>query len=181
MRSTQKRERLQHFETLCRQQGLSLTVQRRIIMETLLDRTDHPTADQVYEEVKPRIPGISRTTVYRVLETLVEIGVITKACSPGAATRYDPMTQKHHHLVCLRCDKLIDVIDEAIDESVLLPKVRTQQFEIQGYSVHFHGICAACRRELRAEPKPSTASADRDRKQGRKAKDSQPPKRRNKQ
>ena len=71
MRSAEKRQRLESFERLCRERGLSLTVQRRAVLEAVLDRGDHPTADQVYDEVKERLPGLSRTTVYRVLETLV--------------------------------------------------------------------------------------------------------------
>ncbi|HRX84343.1 MAG TPA: transcriptional repressor, partial [Phycisphaerae bacterium] len=62
---------LEWFEQLCRQQGLALTVQRRTILSVLLDSDDHPTADQVYEIVRQRLPGLSRTTVYRVLDTFV--------------------------------------------------------------------------------------------------------------
>jgi Fur family peroxide stress response transcriptional regulator len=142
--------RIQQFEARCRQRGLALTVQRRAILEAILDRTDHPTADQVYEDVKPQLPTVSRTTVYRVLETLVELGVITKASSPGAATRFDPMTQRHHHLVCLHCDRLIDLADPQLDQRVALPDVASHSFEIQDFSIHFHGICATCRRKQRA-------------------------------
>lgn len=165
-----KRERLQQFEALCRQRGLALTVQRRLILEAVLERGDHPTADQMYELVRGRIPGISRTTVYRVLETLVDVGVITKACTPGAATRFDPVTDRHHHLVCLGCEALFDLPDRELCHSVQLPDVRPLAFEIRDFSIHFHGICAACRRKLlRGRPaprvrkpgRPSTAAARR--------------------
>ena len=115
MDSETRCERLRRFEDVCRQRGLSLTVQRRVILEAVLDHADHPTADRIYDEVSRRIPGVSRTTVYRVLEMLVEVGVITKACSPGAATRFDPMTHRHHHLVCLHCDRLIDLEDAELN------------------------------------------------------------------
>ena len=87
------------FERLCRDKGSALTVQRRVILESLAGREDHPTADQVFEAVE-RLPGLSRTTVYRVLETLVELGVIHKANHLGSAARYDPNTERHHHLTC---------------------------------------------------------------------------------
>ena len=74
-----------------------MTVQRRAILETLAGHEDHPTADQVFEGVASRLPGLSRTTVYRVLETLVELGVIHKANHLGSAARYDPNTERHHH------------------------------------------------------------------------------------
>ena len=52
-----------------------MTVQRRVILSALVDRDDHPTIDQIFADVKQRIPGVSRTTVYRALETLVELGI----------------------------------------------------------------------------------------------------------
>lgn len=146
MDPTWKRDRMERFEQLCRQRGLSLTVQRRAILDAVLDRTDHPTADRIYEEVKERIPGVSRTTVYRVLDTLVEVGAITRACGPGAATRYDAMTERHHHLVCLRCEKLIDVSDAQFPQRIEMPDVRSLDFQIHDVSIHFLGICADCRR-----------------------------------
>src|SRR5580692_3385847 len=105
-------EKMLFFEKLCREQGLPVTVQRRVILESLAGREDHPTADQVFEIVAPRLPGLSRTTVYRVLETLVELGVIHKASHLGSAARYDPNTQRHHHLTCLNCHKVVDMEDE---------------------------------------------------------------------
>jgi len=149
--SSIKRERLRRFEEACRTRRLPLTVQRRAIFEAVLDNADHPTADQVYQAVLARIPGVSRTTVYRVLDALVDVGVIVKACSPGAAARFDAMTARHHHLVCLRCEKLIDVVDERLDRQIRLPDVRPHVFQIQDFSVHFHGICADCRREERSK------------------------------
>lgn len=135
---------LKEFERLCRKHGLALTVQRRIIYSTILDRRDHPTADQVYDAVSEDLPDVSRTTVYRVLETFVRCGLITKACHPGAAARYDPITARHHHLVCIRCEKVLDLDDSGVDV-VRLPRIEAGNFEITDYRVHFRGICGDCR------------------------------------
>lgn len=139
-----KSDPVQQFKAICRAQGLPVTVQRRRIFEALLGRTDHPTPDQVYAAVKDTLPGVSHTTVYRVLETLVALGVLAKACTPGAATRVDPRTVRHHHLVCQRCDRLFDVEDTAVDHRIRPPDVRRQGFTIQAYSIYFTGLCAAC-------------------------------------
>jgi Fur family peroxide stress response transcriptional regulator len=147
--SSRKREQMQRFEQLCRERRLALTVQRRAILETVLDCSDHPTADDVYERVVRRVPGVSRTTVYRVLEMLVEMGLITKACSPGGASRFDPRTHRHHHLVCLHCDRLIDVEDTQFKHRVQIPELPRHAFEIQGFSIQFYGVCAACGRQMR--------------------------------
>ena len=73
MQERERTEKLRQFEALCRSKRLPLTVQRRAIFEAVLERDDHPAADQVFEVVKERIPGVSRTTVYRVLDTLVDL------------------------------------------------------------------------------------------------------------
>ncbi|HJT23769.1 MAG TPA: Fur family transcriptional regulator [bacterium] len=136
-------EKMMHFEKLCRERGVPLTVQRRAILESLAPREDHPTADQVFEDVAHRLPGLSRTTVYRVLETLVEMGVIHKANHLGSAARYDPNTERHHHLTCLSCHKVMDVEDGMV-QRVQLPKAQSKGFEIRDYSVHFKGYCPEC-------------------------------------
>jgi Fur family peroxide stress response transcriptional regulator len=135
-------DKMRHFEKLCREQGVPLTVQRRTILESLALREDHPTADQVFEDVARRLPGLSRTTVYRVLETLVEMGVIHRASHLGSAARYDPNTERHHHLTCLSCHKVMDVEDETV-QRVQLPKSH-KGFEIMDYSVNFKGYCPDC-------------------------------------
>lgn len=92
-----------------RSRGLPLTVQRRAVFEDLLARTDHPTADQVHDSVRSRMPGMSRTTVYRVLEALVRLGSARRVCHFGPAVRYDANIGRHDHLVCSACDRVIDV------------------------------------------------------------------------
>ncbi|MGA2382582.1 MAG: Fur family transcriptional regulator [Gemmatimonadales bacterium] len=146
------------FEAACRSHGLRVTVQRRRIFEALCDRTDHPAPDQVYAAVNDTLPGVSRTTVYRVLDTLVRAGVLAKACSPSAARRVDSRTSRHHHLVCQRCDRLIDVDDEAVEHRIRAPDVRRRGFAIHGYSIYFTGLCAACQKKA-AAARPSKQAA----------------------
>ena len=142
--------RTQQLAAACRAHGLPLTIQRRRIFEALGDRTDHPTPNQVYAAVKDILPGVSRTTVYRVLDTLVRVGVLAKASSPGAASRVDPRTSRHHHLVCSRCDRLFDVDEEAVEHRIRPPDVRRRGFAIHGYSIHFTGLCATCQKQAKA-------------------------------
>lgn len=138
---TQQREDLREA---CRRQGVPLTVQRSVILEALAGRDDHPTADQLLDAVRTRLPGVSRTTVYRVLDTLVRLGLAVKTCTPGAAVRFDARTERHHHLVCLRCERVVDVHEPALD-ALDLSRARRGGFEISDYSIHFRGICPDCR------------------------------------
>lgn len=140
-----KRLRLNDFDRVCRERGLPLTMQRRAVLEAMLDRHDHPTADQVYDKIRLKMPSLSRTTVYRILDTLVQTGMVSKVCHPGSAARFDPKTSQHHHLVCLKCEKIFDIESAKLD-SVPWPNVRAQGFEISEYHIHFRGVCADCRR-----------------------------------
>lgn len=138
--------KIDELKTLCRRHGLPLTVQRRVVLEALAGRTDHPTAERVLADVRERLPGVSRTTVYRVLDTLVRLGVAAKTCHPGAAVRFDPRTERHHHLVCIRCERVVDMDLPALNR-LRLPDTRRRGFEIRDYSIHFRGVCTACRRD----------------------------------
>lgn len=145
-------ERLREFETQCRRLRLPLTIQRRVVLETVLGCDDHPTADQIVDSVKQRLPAISRTTVYRVLDLLVEMGVIRRLHHPGPATRFDGRTRRHHHLICTKCDKVIDLECVTLDR-LALPDVECEGFEIDDYSVQFMGTCAACRHAKGRQPR----------------------------
>ena len=141
-----KAARLETFERLCRERGVPLTVQRRVIYEAMLGHADHPTADDVYVQVRRRLHGVSRTTVYRVLETLVRLGVIGKPSCPGSVARYDKSVDRHHHLVCVRCERTMDLDDPSLNR-LKFPDTRRFGFTIADYSVHFMGVCQACRRQ----------------------------------
>ncbi|MBN1826050.1 MAG: transcriptional repressor [Candidatus Eisenbacteria bacterium] len=147
MKEQDRRERVREFQERCRREGIPFTVQRQKTYESLLLRNDHPTADRVYEDVRVSLPGMSRMTVYRVLELLVRFGLVKKVCHPGSAARYDPNRQPHHHLVCLRCDKLIDFEESAFDELKAPPEARRLGFEVNDHLVQFRGVCAECARK----------------------------------
>ncbi len=133
----------QAWEALCRAQGLALTVQRRAILECLAERKDHPTADQIYQAVARRLPGVSRATVYRSLGTLVGAGVARKVGYAGAAARFELPFERHHHLVCVLCDRVTDFRSPALDR---LPRGVTpgSGFRLIDYSVQFVGVCRDC-------------------------------------
>lgn len=140
---TSPTERIRRFEEECRRRGLAVTVQRRAVFAELAGRRDHPTADQVYDAVRDRVPGLSRTTVYRVLETLVDNGLARKVQHAGGVVRFDPMTGRHHHLVCDACSRLVDLADSVVP-ALRLPDAPGTGFRVTDYSVSFTGLCPAC-------------------------------------
>ena len=136
--------RLDAFATHCRDRGLPLTAQRRVILDVVLDLDGHPAADDVLRVVERRLPGVSRATVYRTLETLERAGVITRVCHPGRGVRYDRRTDLHHHLVCLRCGGVRDISDQRLDR-IEIPDTSRLGFEVVEHRVQLRGICLACR------------------------------------
>ena len=134
-------------------------MQRRAVFEEVLERDDHPSADQVYETVRAKLPEISRMTVYRILGNLVWLGLLTKTCHPGGVVRFDPKIHQHHHLVCLDCGRIVDWEEERLNK-LAWPDVRRFGFEIRDYHIHFRGRCAACRQKS-AKPGGNRKAASR--------------------
>ncbi len=141
-----KKRRLEEFERRCSEAGIPVTNQRRIVLQVVLDMHCHPTADQVHASPKVRRARISRATVYRSLESLVFLGVITKACHPGDVVRYDARLEPHHHLVCLECGDVVDIADPAITPPSL-PDMSVFGFEVQDCRMQLRGVCRRCRRK----------------------------------
>ncbi len=138
-------DKVAQMAELCRAQGMPFTVQRRVIMENLAGRTDHPTADQILEDVRERLPGVSRTTVYRVLDAFVVWGFVRKISNPEAKARFDADCGRHHHIHCLSCGKVADLHAAGLN-SLPLPDGAPLGFQIIDYTVSFAGICTSCQR-----------------------------------
>lgn len=141
-----KRERARRLEAaraLCRRKGVVLTAPRALVLEAAIGLGTHPTADEVHAAVHRKEPGIGRATVYRALEAFVAAGVFTKASHTGVAVRYDAIPARHHHLVCLRCDRIIDLFDGGLD-GVAVPDVSGLGFSVTDIQVQLRGLCRAC-------------------------------------
>ncbi len=130
-----------------RQEGYKITPQRRAIFEILVNNGNHPKAEEIYKEMKIKMPDISRTTVYSTLKELNELGTIDMVRNVGDdAIRYDPNTEKHHHLYCLRCHRIIDL--EIDFEGVELSEEKSSGFEILKKQITFFGYCPDCQKNI---------------------------------
>lgn len=137
---------MQAFEERCRLRRVPVTVQRRLILEVMLNLDTHPTAEEVCEAVAARQPGISRATVYRTLESLVQLGELDRASHPGPVVRYDARTERHHHLLCERCNRILDFSHATLD-ALPVPDVSGLGFEVTNWTVHLRGVCRDCRKK----------------------------------
>lgn len=141
-----KAQRLEEYRKLCRERGLNFTAQRRAILEAVLELDNHPQADQVHSALSRRRVRVSRATVFRTLEGLARLGIITKACHTGSSVRYDGRTDLHHHLICTGCDRVIDFSDARLD-SVPVPDTRRLGFVVSDLQVQLRGTCRECREQ----------------------------------
>lgn len=123
--------------------SLRLTKQRQIILEELRAVTSHPTADEMYEMIRKRLPKISLGTVYRNLEILSDKGVIQKLDVGGTKKRFDGNVGTHYHLRCTECGRVDDV---HLDPEYSLEEraAALTDYKILKHSLEFIGVCPTC-------------------------------------
>jgi Fur family peroxide stress response transcriptional regulator len=136
-------ERAGWAENVLREQGARVTPQRVAILRAVKATGSHPDADAVYRHVSREHPHISRDTVYRTLSMMEEKNIIGSVLFVGNAKRYDPNTTRHHHLICLRCRKIIDFPEEDFDR-LEPPSSLPDRFSVLRTTVHVEGICSGC-------------------------------------
>jgi len=125
---------------------LRMSRQRKAILEALNDLHCHPTADEVYEMVRRKVPHISLGTVYRNLEILTSSGVIRKVQLGGAQMRFDDCRDEHYHIRCLRCDRVDDLPLDPLNLSEEILSAQTG-YKIVGHCLEFIGVCPRCQDE----------------------------------
>jgi len=136
---------------MAEQRPQRMTRQRKIILEELRKLKTHPTADELYDAVRARLPRISLGTVYRNLDVLQENGEVLKLESAGSQKRFDGDMHPHYHVRCVQCGRVGDVLAEV--EDVDVRGLSAPGFEITGGTIEFFGICDQCR-ERAASPRP---------------------------
>lgn len=132
--------------TLLREHGVPVTVQRLAVLRAVSGRP-HATADTIAESVRAEIGTISRQAVYNVLAVLSEKGLIRRIQPAGSSARYeDRVGDNHHHLVCRRCGKTVDV-DCAVGETPCLTAAADSGFQIDEAEVVYWGTCPECQNQ----------------------------------
>ncbi len=118
-----------------------MTIQQMVILEELRQLNSHPTADELYQIVRKRLPRISLGTVYRNLEHLAGNKTILKLHIDGNIKRFDGCVETHHHASCKSCGRIFDIPAEALPE--IQPDV--PDFTVTATTVFFEGFCRDCR------------------------------------
>ncbi|MFH1651094.1 MAG: Fur family transcriptional regulator [Chloroflexota bacterium] len=127
------------------EEGYRLTPQRLMVLEAVAQSEHHISAEEIFAQVVARYPHINISTIYRTMELLKRLGLVTETDMGGGRVRYHPAHKgRHHHLVCQYCGRIID-----LDEKVLNPLRetlrRTYDFEPDMHHMAIFGRCPNCR------------------------------------
>ena len=132
------------FTIKCRQAGLKVTPQRLAVYRALVNTSEHPSAEAVYQQVRQTMPNISLDTVNRTLLTLSEVGAAFIVEGTGEVRRFDANLENHQHFRCVKCRRIVDFCHEPFDE-MQVPKELNDKYKVLRKTVYFEGICDRCK------------------------------------
>lgn len=123
------------------EKGLRVTPQRISILEAIIKLNNHPTAENIVEYIRKHNPNISVATVYKVLETLVENGLIRKVKTEKDFMRYDAIMESHHHIYCSDSDRIEDYNDVELNRmlEIYFEKKKIPGFKIEDIKLQIIG------------------------------------------
>ena len=125
---------------------IKLTNQRMEILDFLKNNTTHPSAEEIYNEVRKKLTRISKATVYQNLNFLVKEGIIKEVNIKGVS-RFEPNTLPHHHFICIKCSKIIDFESKELTEFSLKVSKQFKDFDTDFSNTSFYGICNKCKKK----------------------------------
>ncbi len=125
-----------------KKKGHFLTSSRLMVLEYLSESTSHPTADEIYNALKDKLPSLSKATVYNTLKLFIELGVAREIKVERDKSRFEAKTDPHIHFTCVKCKRVYD----SEKETVKFPK------NIEGHKVMFgdlllYGVCVSCQKK----------------------------------
>ena len=126
-----------------RESGHRLTPQRMAVLDVLLHTKAHPTAEQIFEQVRAEFPMTSLATIYKTVSVLKEMGEVLELGSSDGSKHYDGISHPHPHLICIKCRRIVDAEVSGLEE---LPQEVAQRtgYQIVGHQFDFFGICPSC-------------------------------------
>lgn len=141
---------MEDLKNLLKAKGLKPTYQRLKIFEFLNNHKDnHPTVETIYGSLSKRIPTISMTTVYNTLNAFIQKNLVSAVTITGTEVRYDFITSHHHHFLCKKCGRIIDIdVKCPLGEKSDIDGHKIE--ELHGY---LKGICKFCLKKKKDEDK----------------------------
>jgi len=126
------------------------TIQKGLVWDAVTSATNHPNAEQIYEDIVMKHPSISRATVYRNLNMLVDEGKVKRIRVLGGPDHFDRTLGNHYHIQCTSCKRVSDI--EVFDDINLCAKnIETYGYILDSYEIVFNGICPECQNKRAAQ------------------------------
>jgi Fur family ferric uptake transcriptional regulator len=122
----------------------TLTNQRAIILDYLKENYNHPSVEEIFSFVKNKLPRISKKTVYSNLQFLCNEDLIQDVRVKGVQ-RYEPQSNPHHHLICRKCGKILDIQSEELLSHAMKVGKTLRNFFVESTDINFYGICKKCK------------------------------------
>ncbi|MEO9871891.1 Fur family transcriptional regulator [Ekhidna sp.] len=121
--------------------GLKATHPRMVILREVMTSEDHPSAENIYEEIRNDNPSISLGSIYRVLDVLVDSGLLQRVSVKSGSKRYDANLNPHGHIYCLKTNKIQDFYDEELYSLIndFFKKKRIRNFKINEIKLQVNG------------------------------------------
>ena len=131
-----------------------LNANARAILDVVQAMQNHPTALEVYEQVRQQRPRIGLATVYRILHQLSEQGLIKELGQNAACNRYDGRTGRHDHAICTTCGTLLDIpMEISFSNEVLQTAALAAGITLDEHEVRLYGQCVKCSKETKEQVK----------------------------
>jgi Fur family peroxide stress response transcriptional regulator len=130
--------------------GLKVTPQRQGILKLLHGNRNHPSAENLYREIRKEYPRISFATVYKTLSRLAEAGKIQQLDIDPNKKRFDPSVVPHHHFYCKKCGRVFDLaqVSSSLADFAPLKLGSVVGHKVEGVQLNFKGVCKNCWRKL---------------------------------
>jgi Fe2+ or Zn2+ uptake regulation protein len=129
------------------------TIQRQLVIAAVRFLADHPTAEEVYDRITMEYPDMSKGTVYRNLNSLVESGLLGKVSVPSGADRFDHILARHYHIKCTHCGKFMNVENFDYFHDLDDKLATATGFKMEHHDIVFSGLCPECQKHQGAEAK----------------------------
>ncbi len=127
-------------------ESLGITKQRQAVLQVIRESEEHLTANEVFEDARRVLPGISFATVYNSLRYLKNEGLIGEVRFGMDAMRYDRKLTRHDHAICNKCGKLVD-LELSIPEGLFKEAAKRSKFEPESIELTLHGLCPDCAKQ----------------------------------
>ena len=124
-------------------ESVGLTKQRQAVLQVIRESDEHLTANEVFENARRVLPGISFATVYNSLRYLKQEGLIGEVRFGNDATRYDRKLTRHDHALCNKCGKLVD-LELSIPVGLIEQASALSSFEAESVELTLRGLCPEC-------------------------------------